>query len=842
MNTFLKWCLYIGVLLLFLVVSAIGLAVYYQDEVKAKFVEQLNNHVDSQIKVDGEIELSFIKSFPQASVSFPNVSIRESLPNSSKNFLEAEELLLVFNITDLLKKNYTVKKLKLRNGYANILTTQTNAVNYHFWKTNPSSTDSSQFELKISDAELTQFSVVYDNRLKKHFHSGTINRARIQGRFDKSQFDLSCDGDLFLEVIQTGKQTFIEEQQSKVSLNVIINKEDQSYTFENSTISILDDEFKLNGTVIDELVNTNLKLKIQGDDLNMASIISLLPPNYREKLKGFRSEGNAYIDIYINGKSSMKLIPAVNAKFGITDGILYHPNIEHSLTKVSTTGLYKNKHDRDPDFLRLSNISGMLDNRPFEAEIDLTDLSEPNLDIQLTASADLKEFQSYLNLQEIKKPTGIIELTNFKFSGKLQKKNFIQYIQNIKSSGQVTLTDIQFDYHDQHIERFDGTFEFNNKYLFTEHFLIAFNNNDFDISGTFGGLFESIANLEQEDYHSPLSIKNGAVQSKRIHINELQKLAHASAEEKSEQLNSTYFDITQYLRGPIAISVESFKWNDIDASTIEGTLELKEQEIKFSNTTGSLFSGESVLNGSLFFEPSGLKLKTKAICTGMSIKQMFEECRNFGQDEITYREIGGELEAVFDFTTVWNNQRLVESDQIALLADLTIKDGELKNYSSLEALSEYVNLEDLKHVQFSELKNQIKIENRTVQIPSMHIESNAMDIDIQGTHSFDHEIDYFFRINLLEVLATKFKKRNSEFDDIETKPEGNIDFYVSLIGTVQDYDISFQKSKNKQAKLGPSQKKSLGKLIKDEIKGKPISTNQKPAHDENEELEFIDWE
>ena len=181
MKAFLKWCLYLGVFLLIILVAAFGLAYYYQDEVKAKFVEQLNKQVDTKIEVDGVIELSFLKSFPQASVSFPNVSIRESLPNSSKNFLEAEELLLVFNITDLLKKNYTVKKLKLSNGFANIITTQSNAVNYHFWKTQESETDSSQFVLKINNAELSQFSVVYDNRLKKTLslrHNKSRSRAR----------------------------------------------------------------------------------------------------------------------------------------------------------------------------------------------------------------------------------------------------------------------------------------------------------------------------------------------------------------------------------------------------------------------------------------------------------------------------------------------------------------------------------------------------------------------------------------------------------------------------------------------------------------------------------------
>ena len=664
----------------------------------------------------------------------------------------------------------------------------------------------------------------------------------MQGRFDKAAFDLSCDGNLFLEVIQTGKQTFIEEQQSNVSLNILINKDEQSYTFSNSTISILDDEFTIDGKVIDEQMSTDLDLNIHGQNLNMAAIISLLPPNYREELQGFRSEGNAFIDIDINGKSSMQYSPSVTANFGIANGTLYHPNVTHSLNQVNTSGRYKNKVGKDPSILELDQINGKINDKPFEATLKMHDLNQPILDITLSAETEIKEFSTFLESQQIKKPEGIIQLRDFDFKGQLSQKELLNQLKNIKSSGQVVLKDVQFDYHDQHIEKFNGTFDFNNQELITSDFLIAFHQNDFNINGTFAGLFESIANLDSEKELIPLKIKTGTIRSQSIDMNEIQKLSKGMTSKNSNPEEKTFFDVSKYLTGPFKINVEHFKWNEIEASSISSNINLKKHEIQFTQTKSNVFDGYAVMNGSLYFESSGIRLTTSADCEQMNIKQMFAECRNFGQDEITEQEIDGTLNATINFTTAWNNMREVESDKILMEADLSIKDGELKNYSSLETLSNYVKLEDLKHVQFSELQNTIKIEDRTVYIPAMHIESSAMNIDIQGTHSFDHEIDYFFKINLLEVLATKIKKQNSEFDDIETKPSGNINFYVSLVGTVQDYDISFQKSKNKQALLGPNRKKGFGQFVKDELKGKPQSTNQKSGPDEAEELEFIDWE
>jgi hypothetical protein len=60
--------------------------------------------------------------------------------------------------------------------------------------------------------------------------------------------------------------------------------------------------------------------------------------------------------------------------------------------------------------------------------------------------------------------------------------------------------------------------------------------------------------------------------------------------------------------------------------------------------------------------------------------------------------------------------------------------------------------EKLRHIKFSTLQNSIHIENSIITFPLMEIESSAMSISMEGTHTFDHVLDYRIGFDLKEIL------------------------------------------------------------------------------------------
>ncbi|MBK7816435.1 MAG: hypothetical protein IPJ60_02105 [Sphingobacteriaceae bacterium] len=91
----------VGVVLL----AAVLVPILFEDQIKGLFIKELNKSLATEVTLsEDDIHLSLLKNFPDATVVFNNVGIRESFTSVKKNFLEAEEISLVFNVWDIFKE------------------------------------------------------------------------------------------------------------------------------------------------------------------------------------------------------------------------------------------------------------------------------------------------------------------------------------------------------------------------------------------------------------------------------------------------------------------------------------------------------------------------------------------------------------------------------------------------------------------------------------------------------------------------------------------------------------------------------------------------------------------
>jgi len=183
-------------------------------------------------------------------------------------------------------------------------------------------------------------------------------------------------------------------------------------------------------------------------------------------------------------------------------------------------------------------------------------------------------------------------------------------------------------------------------------------------------------------------------------------------------------------------------------------------------------------------------------CNDVDVEQFFAKLNNFSQETLKDHHIRGALTALIKMNAYWDGQGNFLNDQLFVVADITLKDGELIGLSMLESFSTYIKIRDLRHIKFAELKNQFKIQNRVFIMPAMFIQSNALNLLIGGTHDFDQNIDYKMKINVSQVIAQRFKKHNPELRPIKAKKQGLFNLYGRLYGNLDVEDgYEFKKGK-----------------------------------------------
>jgi hypothetical protein len=147
-------------------------------------------------------------------------------------------------------------------------------------------------------------------------------------------------------------------------------------------------------------------------------------------------------------------------------------------------------------------------------------------------------------------------------------------------------------------------------------------------------------------------------------------------------------------------------------------------------------------------------------------------------------------------------------------------------------LKKYLDDEGLNNLRFSDLKNDIHIENKTIYLPQMEVRSNVTDIKISGTHTFDQQIDY----HLITPLRNKKKINTAEAQTALEESDGQTKLFLKIIGTTDNYRVVYD-TKAVRKKISSDLKNEV-KELKEAFKNK--GTQQKKEA-ELEKDEYFDW-
>ena len=161
-------------------------------------------------------------------------------------------------------------------------------------------------------------------------------------------------------------------------------------------------------------------------------------------------------------------------------------------------------------------------------------------------------------------------------------------------------------------------------------------------------------------------------------------------------------------------------------------------------------------------------------------------------------------------------------------------------------LSNFIEVEELKYIKFSTLKNQIFIRNTEVLIPQMDIYSTAFNISGSGIHGFDNQFNYKVSVDLSDLLLNKSRDKELEFEEHIINDDGlhRTKIFLTIEGNPDNYRINYDK-KNAVGALKEKlsdEKVELKSLLKEEFGFFSKDTIPVKEAEEKKREFFIDWE
>src|SRR3989338_4338141 len=209
-----------------LVMLITALLYIYRDDICGLIVDELNKHLKTEVQVS-EVELSFWGSFPNLSVDFNHVFIKDSYPNATKfdTLLYSDRIRLKLNPLDIWRENYTVKSVEISPGVLKLKVNEEGVNNFDIRSERDDVADAEGFELKLEEVYFEGFRFSYINTATKQEYKTRLNTLALQGEFSASNFTVSAKSDLQIISAQSGSIGLVHDKPANLQIGVHVNRD-----------------------------------------------------------------------------------------------------------------------------------------------------------------------------------------------------------------------------------------------------------------------------------------------------------------------------------------------------------------------------------------------------------------------------------------------------------------------------------------------------------------------------------------------------------------------------------------------------------------------------------------
>ncbi len=790
---------WLGGIVTFLFALLIVLTFVFEDDIKKYVTEELNTHLNTKIIVaPDDINLTFIKDFPLASIEFENVTALDATNDtiSRDTLFSAGEVSFSFSILDIFRENYTIRNIALEDGMVDVRVDKNGNDNYHFLKSDTLATasDSSEVAFALEEITFTNVDLGYSDAPSESMYKLHVNDLVFAGDFASGEFALETEADFLIEELKQKDVSLFKGNYGHLNLGMNINTKSGSYAITTGELQIAEFMLDLSGNIQDKQNNYLVDLLIKGQDVDIASAISLLPDSARTNIADFESTGEFYFEATVKGLSGDTLTPDVEANFGIRNGAtLTKKNSGITLSDISLAGLYSNANNSDR--LEISEFTASTSKSKLKGSFFMKG-KNPEYAASLSGNIDLAELQEIFEFDTIDAMSGKMDI-HFDASGMQVDPGSLTAadLRKFKTWGDLKLTDAMFRTKNSSLDgdSLNGQLTFDGNNVSIKQFSGNYSGSDFVISGSVKNLL-GFAFTDEE-----ILAIDGEVTSRNLNLDKL-----LASDQTASNNNSAYeLVLPERLKLHLNANVRHTKFCRFEADAITGTVDIKNKTLYANNVSFRSMEGIITGNGTIDATGDSLLITCNSKISNVNITKMFYVFENFGQDSLNPtlgdKNVSGILNSDVTFASMWDTKLNVNEKQIYTFADVSIEKGELRNFEPLLALSRFISVDELKAIKFNTLKNTIEIKNRVVSLPKMEIKSSAVDLAMSGTHDFDNMIDYHFVVSLDELRARKAKtskKENDEFgEEVEEDGSRRYKLYVAMKGPIDDPKITYMDRK-----------------------------------------------
>lgn len=841
------------ILVLLLTITTVILS-FFEDKIGKTLTTEINKQINSELSIE-DFGLSVLTSFPNVAANLQGIVLKD---NQDGVLLEAENLSFRFGLLSLLGSSISVKSVVIENGALNVEIDRRGKGNYEIFKAKDEEQERSETALSLENAKLKDIELIYIDRSAKQEIMAKIEEADFSGEFSSKQFSLNSKANIDSRFVELDGKRYFAGKYIGYDARILVDMEEKVYEFQEVELEVENNRFKVDGNVEEWENGTYYDLLFTCEEGNLESVLQLLPEEYLENLSDFRSSGQFLFTATLKGEANARKNPAMKVDLSLSKGKISSPRLEDSMKEVSFEASFTNGKGRSnkSSVFEIKNLKGYFSRQLLELKLKIQNLDDPRIDFSMDGILPIGSVYGLFNNEKITNGTGKVEIKNLQVNGRFRDMISTSRISRVNTGGQLEFNDAGITINGEKLIIDNGHVELKDNLMTIEGFKFEGAGSEMEFQGSAQNiipvLFADSLNTKRAELRFQAKLQSPKLDIDRL-IN-ITKITEETKKVAAPVLDSIKVAeiqkrerITNFFKGTFDAVIQEFNFNKIEGKDFLGKLEFDNNELIIDGKTEAM-GGSFDLDGHVYFEDEP-HLKAKLICEDIDIKEFFRQSENFGQEVLESRHLKGQLRSKMVINAFWDREGNFLSDELSLLAGIGIEEGELLKFEMLESFSTFVKIKDLQRIKFTDMQNFLEYRNQKLHIPVMFIQSNALNLTINGEHTFENDIEYNIKVNAAQVIANRVKKHDKSLKPIKARKKGWFNLYYQIAGTIDKYTVKSAKKRIKtEFKNSEKRKKAIQEALEREfgiveLILEPEEWRDIPEYDNSDpdDVEYLDW-
>jgi uncharacterized protein involved in outer membrane biogenesis len=243
-KSILRWVTGLVFIAILLFISVFFLVYHQQERIKQAFIVQLNEGFSGHLTV-GQSRIHLFKNFPYVSVDLRQVAFYEAKQQSEKPIYRIDDVYIGFDILEILRGNYAVKKILIEGGHMHLEVDEERNYNIMIAKgIQQMQSDSSrqdqeaalQFELK--QIILKDFEIKKSDKLSMQETCLRFEELKSSIQKRKKNLNVILETQFSLDILQSGAKTFFNDKHINIRSDFLFDKENEKLEISKATLAL----------------------------------------------------------------------------------------------------------------------------------------------------------------------------------------------------------------------------------------------------------------------------------------------------------------------------------------------------------------------------------------------------------------------------------------------------------------------------------------------------------------------------------------------------------------------------------------------------------------------------